>query len=308
MQANGNSPKVSVCVITYNQEKYLHRCLQSIVDQETDFEFEVIVGDDCSTDGTPMILREFAARYPELIKPIYNENNLGYYKNYALVHAEAQAAYVAHCDGDDFWYPGKLKDQVDFLDQNPDVAAVFSNADSGGRLKYDPAKCGIHRYETLLANVFSEFLCVHSSILERRVSANPFYLEEAKQFGSELNDFEWYWLKHRNSLVYVDPVARLQYEQSPSGLSRQKKFIDSLRPSLTRLKELGLNPEALEKMHFDYRMLNYFSDPINHERPSIRTALRFKYPYGLIARLVVPTGIYYSIKLLRHPELKPSLS
>ena len=57
-------PKVSVCVVTYNQEKYIRQCLQSIVDQETDFDFEVIVADDCSTDRTSCIVQEFADKYP----------------------------------------------------------------------------------------------------------------------------------------------------------------------------------------------------------------------------------------------------
>src|SRR5450759_3411095 len=68
-------PKVSVCVVTYNQEKFIRQCLQSIVDQETDCDFEVIVGDDCSTDGTRDIVREFAERYPTMIKVILQDTN-----------------------------------------------------------------------------------------------------------------------------------------------------------------------------------------------------------------------------------------
>ncbi len=63
------TPKVSVCVITYNHVRYLRTCLQSIVDQETDFSFEIIVGEDCSTDGTQGVLQEFEERYPNIIRP-----------------------------------------------------------------------------------------------------------------------------------------------------------------------------------------------------------------------------------------------
>lgn len=115
-------PKVSVCVITYNQEKYIRQCLQSIVDQETNFDFEVIVGDDCSTDGTRVIVQEFAEKYPEVVKPIFHDTNIGGTKNIVFVHGQAIGEYIAHMDGDDFMLPDKLRIQAGELDKNPDCA------------------------------------------------------------------------------------------------------------------------------------------------------------------------------------------
>jgi|CXWL01.1.fsa_nt_gi glycosyltransferase involved in cell wall biosynthesis len=114
------SPKVSVCVVTYNQVAYIRQCLQSIVDQETDFELEVIVADDCSQDGTQDIVSDFAARYPGRVKPILNQKNLGPWINYLRVHSIAQGEYIAHMDGDDFALPGKVQAQSDYLDQHPE--------------------------------------------------------------------------------------------------------------------------------------------------------------------------------------------
>lgn len=118
-------PKVSVCVVTYNQEKYIRQCLQSIVDQETDYCFEVIVGDDCSTDSTRLIVQEFAQLYPAVVKPIYHEKNIGPSKNMLAVYSAATGVYIAHIDGDDFMLPGKLKIQAEELDKNPDCAMCF---------------------------------------------------------------------------------------------------------------------------------------------------------------------------------------
>ena len=95
-------PEVSVCVVTYNQEKYITECLQSVVDQETDFDFEVLVGDDCSTDGTRRIVQEFAEKYPDIIKPILHSKNTGAFHNYVSVHNAAMGKYIAHLDGDDY--------------------------------------------------------------------------------------------------------------------------------------------------------------------------------------------------------------
>ena len=119
------NPKVSVCVVTYNQEKYIRQCLQSIVDQVTDFEFEVIVADDCSTDSTREIIQEFADQYPCVVKPILHETNIGAYKNFVFVHQQATGEYIAHVDGDDYCLAGKLQAQVDVLDADPDCNIVW---------------------------------------------------------------------------------------------------------------------------------------------------------------------------------------
>lgn len=114
--------KLSVCVVVYNQEKFLAQCLQSIVDQQTDFPFEIIVGDDMSTDNSRAVIAAFAARHPNIV-PVLHERNMGGAHNYRAVHGRAQGDYIAHIDGDDVMLPGKLQAQVDVLDANPDCVA-----------------------------------------------------------------------------------------------------------------------------------------------------------------------------------------
>jgi glycosyltransferase involved in cell wall biosynthesis len=125
MESMNNSVKVSVCVVTYNQEKYIRACLQSILDQETDFAFEVIVGDDASTDGTPGIVQEFAERYPNQVRAILRDVNIGPTQNYLRVHNLAKGMYIAHVDGDDYCLPGKLMRLASHLDSNPDCRIVW---------------------------------------------------------------------------------------------------------------------------------------------------------------------------------------
>ena len=121
------SPKVSVCVMTYNQQKFIRQCLESIVDQQTDFDFEVIVGDDCSSDGTQEIIRELAARYPR-IRYVRHPGKVGVEENYRSIHAAAKGQYVAHCDGDDLWLPGKLQRQADLLDREQGASQCWGCA------------------------------------------------------------------------------------------------------------------------------------------------------------------------------------
>ncbi|MEN8219713.1 MAG: glycosyltransferase [Pseudomonadota bacterium] len=119
---NNKPVKVSVTVVTYNQVNYIGECLESIVTQQTNFPFEVIVGDDCSTDGAVEIIKQYVAKYPELIKAIFHEKNtLTIDKsNFRDVVEAARGEYIAHIDGDDLMLPGKLQKQVDFLDNHPE--------------------------------------------------------------------------------------------------------------------------------------------------------------------------------------------
>ncbi len=125
MSAGIKNPKVSVCVITYNQEMYIRQCLQSIVDQVTNFDIEVIVGDDCSTDGTQAIIQEYVNKYPSIVNPIFQKKNINDgANNFLSVIKKARGEYIARVDGDDFCYPGKLQAQVDFLDKFEKISMV----------------------------------------------------------------------------------------------------------------------------------------------------------------------------------------
>ena len=111
--------KLSVICLTYNHEKFIRQALDGFVMQKTNFPFEVIVHDDASTDETAKIIREYEIKYPELIKPIYQKENLWQKgiptKNY--IYPKINGKYVALCEGDDYWTdPLKLQKQVDFLE------------------------------------------------------------------------------------------------------------------------------------------------------------------------------------------------
>lgn len=122
-------PKVSVCCITYNHENFIRQTLDGFVMQETDFPFEVIIHDDASTDKTADIIREYEAKYPDIIKPVYqaeNQYSQGVHFSNKFVFPRVQAEYVAICEGDDYWTDKtKLQKQVEFLDSHPDFSICF---------------------------------------------------------------------------------------------------------------------------------------------------------------------------------------
>ncbi|MDF8327490.1 glycosyltransferase family 2 protein [Aeromonas salmonicida] len=125
--------KVSVCVVTYNQEKYIEQCVRSVLEQKTQYEYEVIIGDDASTDNTRNILMDLEAQYPDKIRLLLHDKNIGPSDNVLSVYKAARGQYIAHLDGDDYFLPGKIEKQVGLMDADPNCGMSFHSV-----LKLEP--------------------------------------------------------------------------------------------------------------------------------------------------------------------------
>ncbi|HLS31521.1 MAG TPA: glycosyltransferase family 2 protein [Flavobacteriaceae bacterium] len=126
-----SNPVVSVLCVTYNHAGFIRDCLEGFVKQKCDFDFEVLIHDDASTDGTQEIIKEYWEKYPDIIKPILQTENQWSKKaggmNLRFNYPRARGKYIALCDGDDFWIDEKkLQKQVTFLENNPDFSVVCS--------------------------------------------------------------------------------------------------------------------------------------------------------------------------------------
>jgi len=120
---------VSVCMITYNHELYIRDALDGVVMQKTNFKIELIIGEDCSNDGTRKICEDYAAKYPKLIQLLPSDRNLGMSQNGIRTLESCKGNYIALIDGDDYWTdPLKLQKQVDFLENNPEFVLCFHDA------------------------------------------------------------------------------------------------------------------------------------------------------------------------------------
>lgn len=123
-------PLVCVRVAAFNQASFIRQCLDGIVSQQTDFPFVAVVHDDASTDGTAEIIKEYAARYPQIILPLYEEHNLYSRRDGSLgrlLDSHTYGKYLAMCEGDDYWIdPRKLQRQVDYLEAHPDCVMVYT--------------------------------------------------------------------------------------------------------------------------------------------------------------------------------------
>lgn len=133
---------VSVCMTTYNQEKYIGEAIESVLSQQTNFPVQLVIGEDHSTDQTLAICQHFASLYPNIL--LYRRNdNLGLARNLALTWAQCKGDYIAILEGDDLWCSrSKLQKQVDFLDSHPEYSACFTLAN----LRDEDRRNNRHRY------------------------------------------------------------------------------------------------------------------------------------------------------------------
>ncbi|MBQ9138769.1 MAG: glycosyltransferase [Alistipes sp.] len=112
-------PLVSVCMTTYNHEHYIAQAIESVLCQRTNFAVEVVVGEDCSTDNTLAICRRYEEQYPDRVRVVASESNIGMHANYRRTIEACRGQYIAMCDGDDYFTdPDKLQLQVDALQSN----------------------------------------------------------------------------------------------------------------------------------------------------------------------------------------------
>lgn len=128
---------------TYNHAPYLRQAIESVLSQQTSFGVELVLGEDCSTDGTAELCREYAAKYPGRVRLVTGGRNVGWRANYRRTFDACRGKYVAYCDGDDWWTdPCKLQMQADLMESDPGCGMCYTGADeywqAEGTLKSDP--------------------------------------------------------------------------------------------------------------------------------------------------------------------------
>lgn len=210
--------KLSVVVSCYKQENYIAECLNSILMQEVNFNYELIIADDCSPDQTRDVINQFYNKYPEKIKLLFQEVNVGAARNYIAVHNLAKGKYVAHFDGDDVMLPGKLQSQVDVMEANPHCHVVFHRA----RYFSDD-----RRYLAETGNLFKDgetvfftpqelarwgTIAVHSSYMYRRST------RKTREYTQDF--MEWFFafesLLNGGTGAYINRIL-VEYRCNPTG-------------------------------------------------------------------------------------------
>ncbi|MBI5582153.1 MAG: glycosyltransferase [Deltaproteobacteria bacterium] len=125
-----NAPLVSVKMITFNHAPFIAQAIEGVLNQDTSFPFELVIGEDCSADGTGEIVHHYQKKYPDIIRIVTSDQNVGMKKNSYRTTKACKGTYIAFCEGDDYWHhPGKIQKQVDYFEINPNCGMVYTNYD-----------------------------------------------------------------------------------------------------------------------------------------------------------------------------------
>jgi len=240
-------PKITVCIVTYNHEQYIHDCLSSVLGQQVDADLEIFIGDDFSTDGTRAIISEYVAQYPGLVSPVFHEKNIGASLNYLSLIGKATGDYIAHLDGDDFWLPGKLAMQLDFLKRWDRCSAVWSNAiviTGSGQLAGQFNETISEHFDINYLIERGNFLN-HSSMMYR----SAYRGEILKIKGDFIDFYLCMLLAERGSLGYINrPLVIYRHGSTSSVIKNNLSFIRSLYwQAILRARFMGAGTTSIAR-------------------------------------------------------------
>lgn len=221
--------KVSIIVCSYNQEKYIRQTIESIINQEHPYTWELIVCDDASKDSTPAIIAEYAEKHPEII-PVLRKENLGMVKNFFDGISRCRGEYIMACGGDDYYLPGKIKSQVEYLDAHQDVGLIHGDVniiDDYGHHNHD----GIGKGDSMdsITNYLKSYQIYAVTIALRHIDLSA-YIREVNPVDQNwlMEDLPLLiWFKLHNKLAYV-PGKVADYRIVSNSISHPVKSIKVL--------------------------------------------------------------------------------
>ena len=268
-------PVVSVHMLTYNHTKYIAGAIEGVLQQRTDFPFELVIGDDCSTDGTREIVEAYAESFPEIIRVVTSESNVGMHENSDRVLSACVGEFIAWCEGDDCWTrEDKLQIQVDYLRSNPDCVLVFSDYDllnvlsgdyikrycqSRGLTPYGPptiedvllGRCDI-RTCTACASL-SEVRAVYES--DRELVSGRFLMRDTPLWVELIARKRGHWLSDTLALHRVLPES---VSHSASALAQHRFHSSAHEMRLYLAKKHGLSSARVGHMEARLHDANLF--------------------------------------------------
>lgn len=213
-------PLVSVFSLVYNHKDFIQRATESFLMQKTNFKFEIVLGEDCSTDGSREVVFDYEKKYPDIIRVITSEQNVGMRQNSVRTRLACRGKYIAFCEGDDYWTdPLKLQKQVDFMEAHPDYSLCFHNAIVLWDDKSKPPKyfCSKDQKETTTTkDVIEKWYIPTASMLMRKDDI----LELPDWFANVYNG-DWALqliLSTKGKIKYIDELMSV-YRKNKGGLS-----------------------------------------------------------------------------------------
>jgi glycosyltransferase involved in cell wall biosynthesis len=232
-----NNIMLSVHMITYNHEKYIANAIESVVNQKTKYKYEIIIGEDCSTDNTLAIIKEYKERYPDVIRIISSETNVGMFANVERVTAACNGKYVAFLEGDDYWHNlNKIEVQLDFMEKNPDYGFISSDIDyyhdRTGKLdvRHNHRKRRRKRHGLIFEELLrSNFIKTPTICINRELFLKCNVSNLGKEKGWKMGDYPQWLELSKNTKYYYEDQSLATYricEHSASHIQDHEKELE----------------------------------------------------------------------------------
>lgn len=229
-------------MITYNHESYIRQAIESVLSQKTNFGFEIVIGEDCSTDGTRAIVLEYAEKYPDQIVALLPKANQGWVSNFEQTRRQCRGEFIAMLEGDDHWiHEGKLQMQADFLRDNPGCSLCYTRVRRFDDQQTEPDTIlpvvKVKRFSTIKDILARQFIQTCSvTVRASSLEPTPVWFE-----GLALGDWPMFILAARHgSLGFIDEVTAA-YRVHPGGIWSGKDPVFMCRQIIRMFERLLAN-------------------------------------------------------------------
>lgn len=223
---------VSICCLTYNHGQYIRECLNGFLMQKVNFDFEILIHDDASTDNTADIIREYETRYPDIIKPIYqteNQYSKGVKPSLKFNFPRARGKYIAMCEGDDYWTdPFKIQKQVDILENDKSLSSCFHDAEvifDNGTVPFSKNYKNFIKERYDLADALKSIWLIPTASLVFRSSIKiPEIVEELK-----VGDFALICsILSQGKAQFINEIMCCYIKNNPTSFTNSKFILDNI--------------------------------------------------------------------------------
>lgn len=285
-----NKPLVSVCIRSYNQERFISDAIESVLKQCTGYPFEIIISDDCSKDKTIEIIRDYLEKYPNIIRVITSDSNVGGPNNLRRVIEASDAKYIICLDGDDYFISEKkLQKQVDFLETHPEYSACFHNTmnvseDGKEQGLFNPINFhAVHDAKEFITKKW--FVPIHSAMIRRELVEFPEWYDTVMN-----DDYVIHLSVVKNAPYYYMPDVMVAYRHHSNEISVAYKNPILINQQLKLILEHEKSLYPLEYFTIFDKQINEYQKLIDfyqrEKRQPWRKYLRLKTYKRLVKKLI----------------------
>jgi glycosyltransferase involved in cell wall biosynthesis len=297
--------KVSVGILVYNHEKYIAKAIEGVLAQKVNFDYEIVIGEDCSTDRSAEVIDQYVTKYPDKIRRLSPERNQGLWMNSMKVQDAWRGEYIALMDGDDWWvYENKLQTQIDFLDQNHEYTGCFHDAE-----------IVVPEHEDSTTSKYFQTFRYYSQIYHYRADLLPWDLvertiiptssfvfrnldirKELNSYGDTYESLDWLMqlivIKHSKFRYFNEPWS--VYNNNSGGMTKKVATSNFINNNVKVLRRL-LNDECYRnfKHHIYHMMAKEATNMFFLDDPSITKRERRKMIVSYIVNM--QKHLYYRV-------------